>query len=124
MPNRTALTALLATLLAVVLVSLAWSQSRQAERQHFQLPDMAALNLPFSDAVLATSVLEADTSMPTRPFIPAVLSLTCELMSALIPVNVLLFATQFVSFDRGPVLIPWNPFVSAMMCRPMQVSVF
>ena len=57
MSQRTVLTALLAALLAVALVSLAWSQSRQTERRHFQLPEMAEMNLPFSDAVLVGDTL-------------------------------------------------------------------
>jgi enamine deaminase RidA (YjgF/YER057c/UK114 family) len=53
MSARTVLTAIL----AVALASLAWSQSPQTDRQHFRLPEMAELNLPFSDAVLVGDTL-------------------------------------------------------------------
>jgi len=54
MPIRTTLTV---GTLVVALASLAWSQARQSERIYFQLPEMAALNLPFSDAVMVDNTL-------------------------------------------------------------------
>lgn len=43
--------------LIVVLGSLALAQNSQTERRAFQLPEMAAMNLPFSDAVLVGNTL-------------------------------------------------------------------
>ena len=57
MSQRIAWSALFATLLAVALVSLSWSQSQRPERRYYQLPEMAELNLPFSDAVLVGDTL-------------------------------------------------------------------
>jgi len=41
----------------LVLLSVAFAQSRKTERMYFQLPEMAALDLPFSDAVLVGDTL-------------------------------------------------------------------
>lgn len=43
--------------LCIVLVTLALAQDAKTERRTFQLPEMAALNLPFSDAVLVGDTL-------------------------------------------------------------------
>jgi reactive intermediate/imine deaminase len=48
---------LLAAVLSIVLISLAWSQASRTERRNIQNPDTAALNLPFSDAVLVGDTL-------------------------------------------------------------------
>lgn len=49
--------ALLTLALCGVLASLAWTQESQTERRHFRLPEVADLNLPFSDAVLVGDTL-------------------------------------------------------------------
>jgi 2-iminobutanoate/2-iminopropanoate deaminase len=43
--------------LCIILISLALAQNSTTERQVFQLPEMAALNLPFSDAILVGNTL-------------------------------------------------------------------
>jgi reactive intermediate/imine deaminase len=43
--------------LGIVLASFALARESRSERQTFQLPEMAALNLPFSDAVLVGNTL-------------------------------------------------------------------
>ena len=48
---------LLSVLLSIVFVSPAASQEPGPQRQTFRLPAMAALNLPFSDAVLVGNTL-------------------------------------------------------------------
>jgi enamine deaminase RidA (YjgF/YER057c/UK114 family) len=42
---------------ATLLAAIAWSQTQQVERTHYRLPEMAALGLPFSDAVLVDDTL-------------------------------------------------------------------
>ena len=48
---------LIVATVVVALASLTWSQARQSERTYFQLPEMAEMNLPFSDAVLVGDTL-------------------------------------------------------------------
>lgn len=48
---------LLAATFCVVFSNLAVAQDSRTERQYFKLPEMAALNLPFSDAVLVGDTL-------------------------------------------------------------------
>ena len=49
--------ALIAAALCAALVSLAWTQESATERRTFRLPEVADLNLPFSDAVLVGDTL-------------------------------------------------------------------
>ena len=49
--------ALIAAGLCLALISLTGAQDAGTERQYFKLPEMAALNLPFSDAVLVGDTL-------------------------------------------------------------------
>jgi reactive intermediate/imine deaminase len=48
---------LLAAALSIGIASLAAAQNPDSRRQTFRLPEMAALNLPFSDAVLVGNTL-------------------------------------------------------------------
>ncbi len=48
---------LVAVTLLMVLVSLTVAQDSRTERQTFQLPEISAMNLPFSDAVLVGNTL-------------------------------------------------------------------
>lgn len=48
---------IIAATVALAIASWAWSQARQTERIYFQLPEMAELGLPFSDAVLVGDTL-------------------------------------------------------------------
>lgn len=50
-------TRLLVITLCVTLSALALAQESMTNRQHFKLPEMAALDLPFSDAVLVGNTL-------------------------------------------------------------------
>ena len=43
--------------LCMALISLTMAQNSRTERRTFQLPEMAAMNLPFSDAVLVGNTL-------------------------------------------------------------------
>ena len=67
---------LLAAALLVVCSNLVVAQDSRTERQTFKLPEMAALNLPFSDAVLVGNTLYlsgnggldlSDMSVPEDP---------------------------------------------------------
>ena len=49
--------ALITIAVCAVFVSPAWTEESRPERQIFRLPEMAALNLPFSDAVLVGDTL-------------------------------------------------------------------
>ncbi len=43
--------------LMILLASIAWAQNSKTERRVFRLPEVAALDLPFSDAVLVGDTL-------------------------------------------------------------------
>lgn len=53
---QTRITLIIVALMAL-LASIAWAQDSKTERRVFQLPEVAALDLPFSDAVLVGDTL-------------------------------------------------------------------